>query len=236
MTASARRFVGPGHVRRALGPPGRASTSSAPRSAPGYDHLELARGADLLLVAPGLGQHDRPDGRRPRRRAARLGAPRLRRAGADRPGHEHAHVAPPGDGRQPGAAARRAASRSSSPASGLLADGEVGVGRLADPAEIADAAEARLAGAGSPRRPPRAGERRRHARADRPGALRRQPLQRADGLGGRRGGPPPRAPRSPCSRRTSTCRATRTSATSTPPPPPTCTAPPSRPSPPATCW
>jgi phosphopantothenoylcysteine decarboxylase/phosphopantothenate--cysteine ligase len=35
------------------------------------------------------------------------------------------------------------------PASGLLADGETGVGRLADPADIADAAEARLAGAGS---------------------------------------------------------------------------------------
>ena len=35
------------------------------------------------------------------------------------------------------------------PGSGLLADGEVGVGRLAGPADIADAAEARLAGAGS---------------------------------------------------------------------------------------
>ena len=43
----------------------------------------------------------------------------------------------------------RAASRSSPPGSGLLADGEVGVGRLAEPAEIADAVEARLAGAGS---------------------------------------------------------------------------------------
>ena len=35
------------------------------------------------------------------------------------------------------------------PGSGLLADGETGVGRLADPVEIADAVEARLAGAGS---------------------------------------------------------------------------------------
>ena len=42
--------------------------------------------------------------------------------------------------RGPGGRARRA---------GLLADGEVGVGRLADPADIADAVEARLAGAGT---------------------------------------------------------------------------------------
>jgi phosphopantothenoylcysteine decarboxylase / phosphopantothenate---cysteine ligase len=35
------------------------------------------------------------------------------------------------------------------PASGLLADGEVGMGRLAEPAEIAAAVEARLAGAGT---------------------------------------------------------------------------------------
>ena len=35
------------------------------------------------------------------------------------------------------------------PATGLLADGDVGVGRLADPVDIADAVDARLAGAGT---------------------------------------------------------------------------------------
>ena len=113
MTKAAQRFVGPATFAALSGRPvGLDLFGRGDR--PGYDHLELARGADLLLVAPGVGQHDRADGGRPGRRAAGLGPPRLRRPGRDRPGDEHAHVPPPGDGPQPGACCARAASRWSS--------------------------------------------------------------------------------------------------------------------------
>ena len=210
------------HLRRALGPPGGRSTCSAPRSARATTTWSSPAAPTCCWSRPASANTDRADGRRPRRRAARLGAPGLRRPGADRPRHEHAHVPPPGHGRQPGAARARGV-EVIEPGTGLLADGEVGVGRLADPADIADAVEARARRRGHPRRAPGAGERRGHARADRPGALRGQPLQRAHGLGGGRGGAPARGARSPCSPPTSTCRATRTSATSTPRRRPTCT-------------
>ena len=67
-----------------------------------------------MLVVPGLGEHDRADGGGPRRRAARLGLPRLRRPRGDRARHEHAHVDPPGHGPQP-RPARRARRRRWSP-------------------------------------------------------------------------------------------------------------------------
>ena len=193
MTASARRFVGPATFAALSGRPV-GTRLFGPEDRAGYDHLELARGHDLLLVVPGVGEHDRPDGRRPRRRAARLRAPRVRRAGADRPRHEHAHVAPPRHGGEPRDAARRAASRSSSPGRACSPTARWAWAGSPTRSTIADAAEARLAGAGSARRPPRARERRGHPRADRPGPLRRQPLERPDGLGGRRRGPPPGRP------------------------------------------
>ena len=191
MTRAAQRFVGPATFAALSGHPVGVDLFGA-EGRPGYDHLELARGADLLLVAPASANTIA-------RMAAGLGdgllgsvLPGLRRPGADRPGHEHAHVPPPGHGAPTWRCCVARGVEVIAPGSGLLADGEVGVGRLADPAEIADAVEARLAGAGHARGAPGAGERRRHARADRPGALRGQPLQRAHGLGRGRGGAPAR--------------------------------------------
>jgi phosphopantothenoylcysteine decarboxylase/phosphopantothenate--cysteine ligase len=147
MTASARRFVGPATFAalsgRAVG-----TRLFGPDDRPGYDHLELARGADLLLVCPASANTIA-------RMAAGLGDGLL--------GSVHLAfdgpvlVAPAMNTRMwlhAATAANLATLRSRGvgvvePASGLLADGEVGVGRLADPVDIADAAEARIAGAGS---------------------------------------------------------------------------------------
>ena len=75
------------------------------------------------------------------------------------------------------------------PAAGALAEGESGVGRMAEPLEIVAAIEALLAPRRRrARRPARARDRRRHARAARRRALPRQPLVRPDGRrAGRRG-------------------------------------------------
>ena len=91
------------------------------------------------------------------------------------------------------------------PDSGSLASGQEGVGRLAELPRLVDAVARVLdgqpirqpdpAGPTTPRRarPTRPGrlahrrQRRRHGRADRSGALHRQPLQRQDGHGHRRG-------------------------------------------------
>ena len=70
------------------------------------------------------------------------------------------------------------------------------MGRLAEPAEILAAVEAALCGArlraALARRPARARDRRRHARADRLRPLRRQPLVGPDGRGAGGGGRAPR--------------------------------------------
>ena len=93
------------------------------------------------------------------------------------------------------------------PDSGPLASGQSGVGRLAELPAIVDAVVAAVAGrpvrqpmpearpplaAGPPREADLVGRRdrdhrRRHARADRPRSLHRQPLDRADGRGARGG-------------------------------------------------
>ena len=112
---------------------------------------------------------------------------------------------------------------------------EPGIGRLGSSAsgapagcpslpEILAAAEAPAAPRAPrrPRRPARARHRRRHARADRRGALHRQPLLGPHGLRDRRTRPPRSAPTSSWSPRTSTCRATRACATSTSRPRPSC--------------
>ena len=123
-------------------------------------------------------------------------------------GEMYAHPATP---RQRRAAARASATRSSSPRSGPLASGAVGRGRLAETARSssrpwrpstgrpvraarpgpAPAASARRAWPG-PGGLARRRHRRRHRRADRPGPLHRQPLDRADGRRHRRGGARPR--------------------------------------------
>ena len=51
MTASAQRFVGPATFAALSGRPV-GTRLFGPEDRAGYDHLELARGADLLLVAP----------------------------------------------------------------------------------------------------------------------------------------------------------------------------------------
>ena len=97
------------------------------------------------------------------------------------------------------------------PEAGSLASGQSGVGRLAELETIVDAVVAavadrpiRAAGSRRPtadrragarrrsRRPPRRRDRGRHARADRPGPLHRQSLDREDGRRRRRGGAGPR--------------------------------------------
>jgi phosphopantothenoylcysteine decarboxylase/phosphopantothenate--cysteine ligase len=147
MTASAQRFVGPATFAALSGRPV-GTRLFGPDDRPGYDHLELARGADLLLVCPASANTIA-------RMAAGLGDGLL--------GSVHLAfdgpvlVAPAMNTRMwlhAATTANLATLRSRGvgvvePASGLLADGEVGVGRLADPIDIADAAEARLAGAGS---------------------------------------------------------------------------------------
>ncbi len=147
MTASARRFVGPATFAALSGRPV-GTRLFGPEDRAGYDHLELARGHDLLLVCPASANTIA-------RMAAGLGDGLL--------GSVHLAfdgpvlVAPAMNTRMwlhPATAANLATLRDRGvgvvePGSGLLADGEVGVGRLAEPADIADAAEARLAGAGS---------------------------------------------------------------------------------------
>ena len=80
------------------------------------------------------------------------------------------------------------------PNEGEMACGEFGPGRMAEPPEIVAAIDAALA-PGTARRPPRARHLRPHPRADRPGALHRQPLLRPPGQRHRRGARPPRRPR-----------------------------------------
>ena len=84
------------------------------------------------------------------------------------------------------------------PESGRLAGGDVGAGRLADPAAIVAAVERRPHRA-RPGRLHGARHRRRHPRADRPGALHRQPLVGQAGPRHRRRGRRAAAPRSPWS-------------------------------------
>ena len=73
------------------------------------------------------------------------------------------------------------------PGAGYLACGWIGKGRLAEPAEIVAAAE-QVLGADRPAEgDARAGDGRSDARGARPGAFRRQSLERQDGLRARRG-------------------------------------------------
>jgi phosphopantothenoylcysteine decarboxylase/phosphopantothenate--cysteine ligase len=145
MTASAQRFVGPATFAALSGRPV-GTRLFGPEDRAGYDHLELARRADLALVAPASANTLA-------RMAAGLGdgllgsvllaftGPVLVAPAMNTRMYEHpatvanlrtlvdrgVEVVPPGEG--------------------LLADGETGVGRLAAPGEIVDAVIARL-GAG----------------------------------------------------------------------------------------
>ena len=147
MTRAAQRFVGPATFAALSGHPVGVDLFGA-EGRPGYDHLELARGADLLLVAPASATTVA-------RMAAGLGDGLL--------GSVHLAfdgpvlIAPAMNTRMylhPATVDNLALLVARGvqiipPGSGLLADGGTGVGRLADPVEIADAVEARLAGAGT---------------------------------------------------------------------------------------
>ena len=147
MTRSAQRFVGPSTFAALSGRPVGVDLFNA-EDRPGYGHLDLARAHDLLLVAPASANTLA-------RRAAGLGDGLL--------GSVHLAfdtpvlVAPARNTRMwlhPATAANLAtlAGRGVQiipPASGLLADGDTGVGRLADPVQVVDAVEARLAGTGT---------------------------------------------------------------------------------------
>ena len=147
MTTSAQRFVGPATFAALSGRPV-GTRLFGPEDSAGYDHLELARGADLLVVAPASANTIA-------RMAAGLGDGLL--------GSVHLAfdgpvlIAPAMNTRMylhPATAANLETLVARgvevvAPGSGLLADGEVGVGRLADPVTIVDAIEARLSGTGS---------------------------------------------------------------------------------------
>ena len=77
---------------------------------------------------------------------------------------------------------RRAASASWGPTSGRLASGYVGAGRLAEPETIVGAAKLAARPSMATWQAAHRRQRRRHARADRPGAVHQQPLERQDGL------------------------------------------------------
>jgi phosphopantothenoylcysteine decarboxylase/phosphopantothenate--cysteine ligase len=145
MTRAATRFVGQASFAALSGRPVESELFGVPGE-PRYRHLELARAADLMLVAPasantlarlaaGLG-----DGL--------LGACYLAFRGP-------VLVAPAMNTSMFTHPATRASLERLrehgvevvEPAAGLLADGDVGVGRLADPQVIADAVEASLRGA-----------------------------------------------------------------------------------------
>jgi phosphopantothenoylcysteine decarboxylase/phosphopantothenate--cysteine ligase len=147
MTRSAQRFVGPATFSALSGRPVGVDLFGA-EERPGYGHLELARSHDLALVAPASANTVA-------RMAAGLGDGLL---GATLLAFEGPVVIAPAMNTRmylhPATAANLALLRDRGvqeidPASGLLADGDIGVGRLADPVDIADAVEARLAGAGT---------------------------------------------------------------------------------------
>ena len=147
MTAAAQRFVGPATFAALSGRPvGLDLFGRGDR--PGYDHLELARGADLLLVAPASANTIA-------RMAAGMGDGLL--ASVHLAFDGPVVIAPAMNTRMylhPATAHNLALLRARGvevvdPGSGLLADGEVGVGRLAEPSDIVDAVEGLLGAAGS---------------------------------------------------------------------------------------
>jgi phosphopantothenoylcysteine decarboxylase/phosphopantothenate--cysteine ligase len=146
MTASAQRFVGPATFAALSGRPV-GTRLFGPEDRAGYDHLELARRADLALIAPASANTLA-------RMAAGLGDGLLGSVLLAFPGP--VLVAPAMNTRMyehPATAAnlRTLTDRGVGvvpPGEGLLADGEIGVGRLAEPREIVDAVVARLRAAG----------------------------------------------------------------------------------------
>ena len=147
MTTSAQRFVGPATFAALSGRPV-GTRLFGPEDSAGYDHLELARGADLFVVAPASANTIA-------RMAAGLGDGLL---GSVHLAFDGPVLVAPAMNTRMYLHAATAANLETlvargveviAPGSGLLADGEVGLGRLADPVTIVDAVEARLSGGDS---------------------------------------------------------------------------------------
>ena len=200
MTEAATQFVGPVTMRALTGHPVATDLWGEGQSE-ALDHIEYARWADLVVVAPGDGQPAGQGRRRHRRRHRHDPAAGVSRPGADGSGHERQHVAPPGGAGQPGAAgrARRGLRGPRQRLAGLRHRGHGPHGRArGDHGRGAGAgggpARARRGRRWPPRRTlgrtPGHRDRRAHPRTHRPGARADQPLQRRHGLrpGRRRGG------------------------------------------------
>ena len=159
-------------------------------------HLELVRRCDVVLHRAGVREHHREARQRPRRQPAherRAGLSGAARAGA---GDERPHVrAPrdPGEPRAPAGARRadRAPGHGPARVEGGVGHGPAGRARGHPRGDRGDA-RAGPVRAALARRPAGARHRRRHARGDRLGALRRQPLVGTHGPGPGRGGRPAR--------------------------------------------
>ena len=175
LTAAAQHFVTPLAVGALAGE--RAYTDLFdPQSEFDVGHIRMARDTDLDYCCAGDRRPDRENGVRARGRFGDRGFARDRQAGPDCAGDESAYVGGQGDAAQSGAASRRRRSPIG-PNTGEMAErGEAGVGRMAEPLEIAAAAEAMLRGAGSLGRLARAGHVGPDQRAARSGARPRQPL------------------------------------------------------------
>ena len=169
LTDDAQRFVGALTFSALASEPARTSLFGGPEPIP---HTRLGQSADLVVVAPGHGQAHRQVRGGHLRRSAHRDAARDACAGARVPGDAHRDV---GARRRCRRTSRRCARRGVhvlEPEAGRLAGGDVGAGRLADPARIVAtrARAARRAGpsrSGRARGPAGARDRRRDPRADR---------------------------------------------------------------------
>ncbi|MEQ9336977.1 MAG: bifunctional phosphopantothenoylcysteine decarboxylase/phosphopantothenate--cysteine ligase CoaBC, partial [Miltoncostaeaceae bacterium] len=147
MTRNAKRFVAPATFAALSGRTVGVDLFGR-EERPNYDHLDLARAADVMVIAPASANTCA-------RLAAGLGDGLL---GATHLAFDGPLVLAPAMNTRmylhPATEANLATLRGRGahmiePGSGLLADGEVGVGRLAEPAAIADAVDSALAGAGT---------------------------------------------------------------------------------------
>ena len=209
----------------------------APEHAP-LSHLALVERADLFLIAPASANTIAKLAHGARRQPAHRRRARVPATADRRSGDERCDVRARRDAARTSQTLRDRGVEVLEPGTGALGSpGEWGVGRLPEPAELLAAVEARLGAAagGSLDGLQGARHRRRHARADRRRALRRQPLLRARWAGRWPRRPRAAAPRSPSSPPTSRCRARPGSSTSTSAPPPSSARPAPSASRPPTC-
>ena len=205
MTESADRFVGAASFEGIVGAPVltseferdplRGAFPGDPRARARPDRAPRAgRQLRRLPGRAGLGQHDRQAGGGYGGLDAHHLLPRLLVAASGRPGDERPHVRRRRDPGKPGdaARARRRGDRARRGPARLAR--RVRQGAAAGPGAAARPRRSRAAGGRAPLgRAARPGHRRRYARADRPGPLPRQPLQRPHGHSpGRRRSPPRR--------------------------------------------